>query len=106
MTNVLTRIRNRPDDPVIPTASSSWTGGAVYALPRYGFRREWGNEWVNAGPVHPELCVPVDPADFPLRDTVIGCRVPKSFVELATTCVPRSASVPRVSLLGGAPRAS
>ena len=55
-----------------PTASSSWTGGAVYALPRDGFRREWGNEWVNAGPVHPELCVPVDPADFPLRDTVIG----------------------------------
>ena len=29
-----------------PADETSWTRGAVYALPRDGFRREWGQEWV------------------------------------------------------------
>ncbi len=62
-----------------PRATSSWTRGAVYALPRDGFRREWGNEWVNPRPVRPELCVPVGPDDFPLRETVIGLSGPDEF---------------------------
>jgi len=44
----------------------------VYALPRAGFEREWGNKWVSAGSVRPLLRVPVGLEDFPLRDTVIG----------------------------------
>ena len=63
-------------DPASPT---SWTRGAVYALPRAGFRREWGHEWVNARPVHPLLRVPVGPEDFPLRGTVIGLSNPDEF---------------------------
>jgi hypothetical protein len=55
-----------------PTASSSWTRGAVYALPRAGFRREWGNEWVSREPARPLLRVPVGPEDFPLRHAVLG----------------------------------
>ncbi|MBM2821528.1 MAG: hypothetical protein HW413_274 [Thermoleophilia bacterium] len=62
-----------------PAESTSWTEGAVYALPRDGFRREWGHEWVNARPVRPELCVPVSPDDFPLRDSVIGLSGPGEF---------------------------
>ncbi|MDQ2909603.1 MAG: hypothetical protein M3R39_01045 [Actinomycetota bacterium] len=55
-----------------PAAPSSWTRGVVYALPRAGFRREWGHEWVSAEPVRPVLRVPVGPEDFPLRDIVIA----------------------------------
>lgn len=55
-----------------PTAAATWTRGAVYALPREGFRREWGQEWVNPGPVRPVLRVLVGPEDFPLRDTVVA----------------------------------
>jgi hypothetical protein len=55
-----------------PGAPSSWTRGTVYALPRAGFNREWGQEWVNAAPVRPVLRVPVGPQDFPLRDVVIA----------------------------------
>lgn len=55
-----------------PAAPGSWTRGAVYALPRAGFRREWGHEWVNAGTVRPLLRVPVGPEHFPLRDVVVG----------------------------------
>jgi hypothetical protein len=62
-----------------PTVSASWTEGAVYALPRDGFRREWGHEWVNARSGRPELCVPVSPDDFPLRDSVIGLSGPDEF---------------------------
>ena len=62
-----------------PAASSSWTEGAVYALSRTGFRREWGHEWVNPEPVRPELRVPVRPEDFPLRDAVIGLSTPEEF---------------------------
>lgn len=62
-----------------PAASSSWTRGAVYALPRAGFRREWGHEWVNAEPVRPLLRVPVGPEDFPLHDAVIGLSTPEEF---------------------------
>lgn len=53
-------------------AATSWTRGAVYALPRAGFRREWGQEWVSAEPVRPVLRVPVGPEDFPLRDVAVG----------------------------------
>jgi hypothetical protein len=59
-----------------PAARTTWTAGAVYALPRAGFRREWGNEWVSAAPVSPELRIPVEPADFPLLDTVVGLSAP------------------------------
>lgn len=51
---------------------STFTNGVVYALPRAGFRREWGNEWVNPAPVRPQLRIEVRPADFPLLDTVVG----------------------------------
>ena len=54
-----------------PGATSTWTDGVVYALPRGGFRREWGNEWVSADAVRPQLRIPVSPADFPLRETVV-----------------------------------
>jgi hypothetical protein len=54
-----------------PAAPTSWTPGALYALPREGFRREWGREWVNAGPVRPVLRVLVQPDDFPLRHIVL-----------------------------------
>ena len=50
--------------------SASWTDGAVYALPRAGFRREWGEEWVSANAVRPVLRVPVSAVDFPLRHAV------------------------------------
>src|SRR5712691_6497971 len=53
-----------------PRAPDTWTHGAVYALPRSGFRREWGNEWVCAAPVRPVLKVLVGPGDFPLREAV------------------------------------
>ena len=59
-----------------PAASTTWTSGAVYALPRAGFRREWGNEWVNAAPVRPDLRIPVEPADFPLLENVVGLSTP------------------------------
>ena len=51
---------------------ATWTDGVVYALPRAGFRREWGNEWVSPVSVRPVLRVHVRPADLPLRDTVVG----------------------------------
>jgi hypothetical protein len=67
-----------------PRDASSWTRGAVYAVPRAGFRREWGREWVRAEPVEPALRVLVRPEDFPLRDEVIAAptdmrRLPASF---------------------------
>ena len=55
-----------------PHAAETWTGGVVYVLPRKGFRREWGNEWVSPEPVRPLLRIPVRPDDFPLRDAVVG----------------------------------
>ena len=55
-----------------PAAATSWTPGAVYALPRSGFRREWGTEWVSPEPVEPLLRVLVRPEDFPLREVAIG----------------------------------
>lgn len=57
-------------------APETWTDGVVYALPRDGFRREWGNEWVCPTPVRPLLRVHVRPDDFPLRDTVVGLGAP------------------------------
>jgi len=63
-------------DPNLPT---SWTQGVVYALPRTGFRREWGHEWVNPEPVRPVLRIPVGPEDFPLRDAVVGLSSPEEF---------------------------
>lgn len=63
-------------DAAAPTA---WTQGVVYALPRRGFRREWGNEWVSPDPVRPQLRIPVRSADFPLLDTVVGLSVPTGF---------------------------
>ena len=55
-----------------PAAETSWTRGAVYALPGAGFRREWGREWATDQPVRPLFRVPVGPDDFPLRDAVVG----------------------------------
>lgn len=55
-----------------PAAEETWTRGVVYALPRDGFRHEWGNEWVSERRVRPVLRVPVAPADFPLRESVVG----------------------------------
>jgi hypothetical protein len=60
-------------------APGSWTSGVVYALPRAGFRREWGREWVSAAPVRPLLRVPVTPDDFPLRETVVGLATEEEF---------------------------
>jgi hypothetical protein len=54
-----------------PADAASWTTGAVYAVPRAGFRREWGREWVKADAVRPVLRVLVRPEDFPLREVVV-----------------------------------
>ena len=59
-----------------PAAAATWTDGAVYAMRRPGFRHEWGNEWVNPGPVRPVLRVLVRPEDFPLRNVVVGVSSP------------------------------
>jgi hypothetical protein len=59
-----------------PAAEETWTRGVVYALPRDGFRHEWGNEWVSEHRVQPLLRVPVTPADFPLRKYVVGLSDP------------------------------
>jgi len=61
-----------------PADPASWTRGAVYALPRDGFRREWGREWVGARRVRPVLRVLVGPEDFPLREAVVGA-TPEQF---------------------------
>jgi hypothetical protein len=63
-----------------PKAADSWTRGTVYALPRDGFRREWGREWVRGEAVEPVLRVSVGPEDFPLRDAVI--EAPPEFRQL------------------------
>jgi hypothetical protein len=55
-----------------PGEEATWTNGAVYALPRDGFRHEWGNEWLRSTEVEPALRVLVRPSDFPLRDAVTG----------------------------------
>src|SRR6266536_3175297 len=55
-----------------PEAATSWTRGAGYALPRDGFRHEWGQEWVSGEPARPLLGVPVGPEDFPLRASTVG----------------------------------
>lgn len=55
-----------------PAAPASWRHGAVYAQPRTGFRREWGQEWVNGSAVRPLLRVLVRPDDFPLRKSVVA----------------------------------
>ena len=55
-----------------PAADETWMPGVVYALPRDGFRHEWGNEWVSEQRLQPLLRVPVTPADFPLRESVVG----------------------------------
>ena len=51
-----------------PHDETTWTNGAVYAVARDGFRREWGNEWLAGNDVAPVLRVLVQPSDFPLRD--------------------------------------
>jgi hypothetical protein len=51
-----------------PHDETTWTSGAVYAVARDGFRREWGNEWLAGNEVAPVLRVLVQPSDFPLRD--------------------------------------
>jgi hypothetical protein len=55
---------------VDPHDDSTWRHGAVYAVPRDGFRREWGNEWLARTEVTPVLRVLVEPNDFPLRHVV------------------------------------
>jgi hypothetical protein len=62
-----------------PAAPTSWTRGAVYALPRNGFRREWGTEWVSPYPARPVLRVLVGPEDFPLRDAVVAASPGEGF---------------------------
>lgn len=61
-----------------PADPDSWTRGVVYALPRSGFRREWGREWVSAEPVRPLLRILVGPKDFPLRHAVVAA-TPEQF---------------------------
>ena len=81
-------------DPVDP---ASWTHGAVYALPRSGFRREWGREWVSAEAVRPLLRVLVGPEDFPLRDTVVGAspeQFHRIFAHLRAAKRERAATMP------------
>jgi hypothetical protein len=51
----------------------------VYALPRTGFHREWGHEWVSSKAVRPLLRLPVGPEDFPLRNAVIRLSSPEEF---------------------------
>ena len=53
-----------------PGQATTWTEGAVYAVPKDGFRREWGHEWLASAEVTPVLCVLVQPEDFPLRHIV------------------------------------
>ena len=55
-----------------PQAETTWTDGAVYAVPRDGFEREWGNEWLRSSEVTHVLRVLVRPDDFPLRHVVSG----------------------------------
>lgn len=55
-----------------PSSETTWTDGAVYAVARDGFEREWGNEWLRSSEVTPVLRVLVSPGDFPLRETVGG----------------------------------
>jgi hypothetical protein len=55
-----------------PRSETTWTDGAVYAVARDGFEREWGNEWLRSSEVTPVLRVLVSPGDFPLRETVGG----------------------------------
>jgi hypothetical protein len=55
-----------------PHAETTWTDGAVYAVLRDGFEREWGNEWLRNSEVTPVLRVLVRPDDFPLRHVVGG----------------------------------
>jgi hypothetical protein len=57
-----------------PHEETAWTHGAVYAVPRAGFWREWGNEWLRATAVTPVLRVLVRPSDFPLRNAVTSSR--------------------------------
>ncbi len=64
-----------------PADPASWSEGAVYALPRAGFRREWGREWVSGQPVRPLLRVLVGPDDFPLRHAVVAT-TPEQFRRL------------------------
>ena len=59
-----------------PATGSTFTDGVVYALPRAGFRCEWGNEWVSPDSVRPQLRIHVRPADFPLLDTVVELASP------------------------------
>ena len=51
-----------------PHDETTWTSGAVYAVARDWFRREWGNEWLAGNETAPVLRVLVQPSDFPLRD--------------------------------------
>jgi hypothetical protein len=53
-----------------PRDETTWTHGAVCAVSREGFRREWGNEWLTGREVAPVLRVLVQPSDFPLRHVV------------------------------------
>ncbi len=58
-----------------PRDETTWTHGAVYAVSREGFRREWGNEWLTGKEATPVLRVLVQPSDFPLRHIVGTIRV-------------------------------
>jgi hypothetical protein len=57
-----------------PQNETTWTHGAVYAVQRAGFWREWGNEWLRNSEVTPVLRVLVRPSDFPLRHVVASSR--------------------------------
>ena len=65
-----------------PAAAATWMDGAMYVLPRAGFRREWGNEWVSPDPVRPLFSVLVQPEDFPLRHAVAGLASVEDFARL------------------------
>jgi hypothetical protein len=61
-----------------PHKGTTWTHGAVYAVQRAGFWREWGNEWLRSTGVTPVLRVLVRPSDFPLRHVVSSSRAAPS----------------------------
>ena len=71
---LVTRKLAADGDPIVEWVRSAhehttWTHGAVYAVSRDGFRREWGNEWLADNGVVPVLRVLVRTSDFTLRNT-------------------------------------
>jgi hypothetical protein len=58
----------------VGTDEDPWTRGTVFVLPRAGFRRTHGFEWLSEEPVEPLARIDVEPADFPFVDRVFRVR--------------------------------